>query len=154
CIEPTRDSSDTWLEVHSERGSIPGQGWKLHLSAGACSAEAVLRRALPVLLADDASFKVAASIRALEYLNEGSGGLSQVGKFITVYPNDDAQAVRLARALDEATRGLRGPAVPSDRPLTPGSVVYYRYGGFDGRHFQTPLGAILPAISTPHGELV
>src|SRR5438093_1611328 len=114
CLEPTRDSSDTWLEVHSEHGSIPGQGWKLHLSAGACSAEAVLRRALPVLLADDASFKVAASLRSLEFLNEGQGGLSQIGKFITVYPSDDAQAVRLGLALDEATRGLRRPAVPSD----------------------------------------
>jgi hypothetical protein len=32
--------------------------------------------------------------------------------------------------------------------------VYYRYGGFDGRHLQTPLGEIAPAISTPDGELV
>ena len=31
--------------------------------------------------------------------------------------------MRLATALDAATRGLRGPAVPSDRPLAPGSLV-------------------------------
>ena len=152
--EPPRDSSDIWIKVLNERAPSPGQGWKLHLSAGAWSAETVLRRALPVLLAEDASFKVAASLRSLEFLNEGEGGLSQIGKFITVYPNDDAQAVRLALALDEATRGLRGPAVPSDRPLRPGSLVHYRYGGFDDRHVQTPLGEILPAIERPDGELV
>src|SRR5688572_19024503 len=82
-------------------------GWTLHLSAGLSSAEDVLRRSLPVLLAESAAFKLAASPDALAALNEGHGAYSQVGKFLTVYPNDDAQAVRLALALDEATRGLR-----------------------------------------------
>lgn len=99
-------------------------------------------------------FKVAASPERLAELNEGNGQLSQVGKFVTVYPNDDAQAVRLARVLDAATDGLRGPAVPSDRPLRPGSLVHYRYGGFGDRHVQTPLGSIVPALVTPAGELI
>jgi hypothetical protein len=140
--------------VGNDRAEIPQQGWKLHVSADPTSAEAVLRRALPVLLAEDASFKVVSSVPQLDMLNRGAGGLSQIGKFITVYPKDDAQVVRLAVALDEATRGLRGPIVPSDRPLVPGSLVHYRYGGFSPKLIQAPSGEIQPAITAPSGELI
>jgi len=61
-------------------------------------------------------------------LNAGHFGLSQIGKYITVYPSDGGQAVRLAVALDRATSGRRGPRVPTDRTLKPGSLVHYRYG--------------------------
>lgn len=111
----------------------------------------MLRRVLPVLLRTDAPFKVAASLEVLDSLNQGAAGLSQTGKFITVYPNSDAQAVQLAVALDEATRGLIGPPILSDRPLSPGSLVHYRYGGFGERSEETPHGDIQPVISTPNG---
>jgi hypothetical protein len=74
----------------NERVEIPEQDWKLHASADPTSAEAVLRRALPVLLAEDAGFKVVTSVPQLALLNNGMAGLSQVGKFITVYPKDNA----------------------------------------------------------------
>ena len=114
----------------------------------------MLRRALPVLLAQAASFKVASSMRMLADLNRGDGGRSQFGKFITVYPTGDANAVRLAVALGEATRGLGGPTIPSDLSLAPGSLVHYRYGGFNTPLIQTPLGEVLPALATPDGKLV
>lgn len=104
------------------------QGWKLHVSATPLSAVAVLEAALDVLFAEGVRFKVVGSIGRLEAMNAAMFGLSQVGKFITVYPSDDAQAVRLAAALDEATRGDRGPRIPTDRPLRPDSLVHYRYG--------------------------
>src|SRR3712207_3130703 len=118
------------------------------------SAPEVLRVALPVLFHHEASFKVAASLDALALLNEGSGGSSQVGKFITVYPDGDACAVRLAVALDEATRGLAGPSVPSDRPLRPGGIVSYRYGGFATPLMQTPLGEVFPSLVDGDGRLI
>jgi tRNA A-37 threonylcarbamoyl transferase component Bud32 len=143
----------TWIVVRRDARESPAQGWKLHVSAGVGSAEAVLRRALPVLLRADADFKVAASLDVLGALNDGRGSISQIGKFVTVYPNDDAQAVHLAVALDEATRGLRGPAIPSDRPLRRGSLVHYRFGAFGRRLMQTPLGETAFALVTPDGEL-
>ena len=124
------------------------------MSANEGSAVETLRRVLPVLLLETASFKVAASSAELNDLNEGNGGLSQVGKFITVYPKDDAQAVDLAVKLDQATYGLRGPLISSDRPLRVGSVVHYRYGGFGDLFLQTRMGQILPALRTSSGELV
>lgn len=128
-------------------GPWPDQGWKLHVSATPPSAVEVLEAALDVLLADGARFKVLSSIRLLSALNSGLFGIPQIGKFITVYPSDDAHAVRLAVELDAVTRGYRGPRVPTDRPLRPGSLVHYRYGSLirrresqiggdeaDGRH--------------------
>ena len=133
---------------------MPDQGWKLHVSATVVSCEQTLGRVLPLLVGERASFKVAASVQHLAELNDGEGGVSQIGKFITVYPEDDEQAVRLTARLDEATRGLAGPEVPSDRPLRRGSAVHYRYGGFDERIVQLPYGEIAPAIVRPDGELI
>jgi hypothetical protein len=142
---------DPWIGVRRTGHVSPSQGWKLHVSAALPSARTVLERALPVLLAERLVFKVAASPMDLVRLNRGEGGQSQVGKFITVYPADDQQAVRMAVALDAATAGLPGPKVPSDRPLRPGSLVHYRYGAFATHWFQPPTGEVVPAIRTPGG---
>lgn len=143
-----------WIDVRHPEAQYPRQGWKLHVSATPLSADAVLERALPVLFAEKTTFKIIASRDRLHALNQGESGLSQIGKCITVYPSDDAQAVRLAIALDAATRGLRGPAIPSDRPLASGSLVYYRYGGFDWQQLRTIDGASVPAITAPDGTLM
>lgn len=108
--------------------AAPCQGWKIHISASPGSALEVLSTSLDVLLTEGARFKVVSSMSILLAINAGEFGVSQIGKFITVYPSDEGQAVRLAVQLDQATRGRRGPRVPSDRPLRPGSLVHYRYG--------------------------
>ena len=122
-------------------GRWPDQGWKLHVSATPLSAVEVLERCLPVLLEAGVRFKVVGTRLRLMTLNGGLGGDTQAGKFITVYPTDDGQAVNLAVALDETTRGLRGPRVPTDQPLRPGSLVHYRYGAFRQRLEHTPTAA-------------
>ena len=125
------DDEPVWVYAEpAENTSSPDAGWKLHVSAALVSADEVLRRTGKLLLRHRAPFKIAASLRVLGALNEGEGGLSQVGKFITVYPDNDDLAVDLARELHDATNGLRGPPVLSDRPLVPGSLVHYRYGSF------------------------
>ncbi len=152
---PSEVDEEGWIMVSPcDPERTPAQGWKLHVSAGQPFAEEVLRRVLPVLLADDAPFKIAATSMDLFRLNHGLVGLSQAGKFITVYPHNDAQAVRLAIALHQATQGLRGPAVPSDRPLARGSLVHYRYGAFRNEYLQEPGRSPVAAISTPGGEWI
>ena len=138
CADPIRSAVDRLLpwaihdDLYSHQclgvGAAPGQGWKVHVSATPASAARVLDASFSVLLAAGARFKVTRSLHVLADLNSGEHGLTQIGKFITVYPSDDAQAVRLALELHEATRGLAGPRVPSDRPLREGSIVHYRYG--------------------------
>ena len=140
-----------WIYARHRQGVVPAQGWKLHVSAGPRTAEHILHLAVPVLLAERVSFKIAGSAARLAALNLGEFGPTQVGKFITVYPGDDAQAVRLARALNEALGPIPAPTVPTDRPLVAGSPVHYRYGGMGDRLLQGPDGALAPAIAAPDG---
>jgi hypothetical protein len=118
CVDwQSSEAADhAWIYVSHRQEVSRAEGWKLHVSAGRANAGEVLQRVLPVLVQETASFKIAHSMAALDRLNQGRAGHSQVGKFITVYPNDDVQAVRLALALESATRGVPGPAIPSDRP--------------------------------------
>ena len=144
-----------WLQVEPPEAHTPAQGWKLHVSAGVDNMMEVLETAFPVLAAaGGVAFKVAASAEKLSQLNEGLAGATQVGKFLTLYPTSDDQAVRLALALHDATRGLKGPRIPSDRPLRPGSLVQYRYGAFAEQLVQDKLGVIEPALRTPDGRLL
>jgi hypothetical protein len=143
-----------WLRVSHSACPLPEQGWKLHVSASVHSAEVTLGRILPVLIAEAITFKVARSLDALAVLNSGRGQLSQVGKFATVYPTSDEQAVRVAVALDAATAGLPGPPITSDSPLRPGSRVSYRYGSFGSLAIRRRTGEVLSALCTPDGQLV
>ncbi|MGH2753472.1 MAG: protein kinase domain-containing protein [Actinomycetota bacterium] len=124
------DPNGIWLHVDLQDVDVPSRGWKLHVSATPWSARDVLEACLPILLAEKTPFKIAADVGRLIEINEGVGGIAQAGKFMTVYPVDTETSVRIARALDDATAGLRGPRVLSDRPLSPSSLVHYRYADY------------------------
>jgi class IV lanthipeptide synthase len=153
-VTPAADSLDPWIVAAPVGHALPRQGWKLHVSSDVSTAVDTLARALPPLVGTGVSFKVLGSVTWLGRLNRGAAGLSQIGKFITVFPPDDATAVDVAIALERATRGLSGPRIPSDRPLTDGSVVSYRYGGFGDLCMQTRLGEIVLAVAAPDGRLI
>ncbi|GAA3537175.1 protein kinase domain-containing protein [Kribbella ginsengisoli] len=127
-------------------------GWKLHLSSTPVCAGRVLDAAVPVLAEARVPFKVAKSIEILILLNEGELGETQVGKFLTVYPTSDEQAVDLADKLVAATAGLDGPSVPSDAHL--GSVVYARVGTFKPIVRRDVLGQPSLWLHAPNGTLV
>src|SRR5581483_8555141 len=130
----------------------PEQGWKLHISATAASAPGVLAAAVPVLVAEGVPFKFAAGGRIVRLLNSTHADRASGGKFLTVYPADDAQAVRLAEACHRATEGLAGPVILSDRAYRPGSLVHYRYGGFSAAPAVDPDGVVVHLITGPDGR--
>jgi serine/threonine protein kinase len=149
------DTDQTWLRFRHHTALLCDQGWKLHVSANVSSAEEILRRTLPILLHEAVNFKMLSSLEHLAFLNRGGGGISQVGKFITIYPGNAEQAVKLAMLLDRATSNLAGPHVPSDHPLRFDSRVYYRYGGFKNlASIQELDGRTLPAIRNQEDQLV
>ena len=153
-VKQSTDPLRQWLQFHDPSVVLPQQGWKLHISATSSSACHVLSRVLPILLVKAASFKMTASLERLRMLNQGSAGKSQIGKFITIYPRDDEEAVELASDLDRVTVGLEGLNIPSDRALRPSSLVYYRYGGFSAQLLiQNSIGLIIPAIKAPEHEI-
>ncbi|GHE15474.1 hypothetical protein GCM10010339_90320 [Streptomyces alanosinicus] len=106
------------------------QGWKLHLSAPLASAPRVLERAGRVLVAHGCAFKCAVAPRVTAELTATRAARAQSGTFLTAYPDNDVQLGLIAEQLYQATLGLPGPAVLSDRRYRPDSVVHYRYGCF------------------------
>lgn len=140
------------------RGPLPGdpeQGWKLHVSATVLTAPDVLRAVAQLLTGRGVLYKAPASLGELDKLNSGVFyGYSQVGKFITVYPQTEREAVLLAARLQRLTRGMEGPAVPFDRRYRAGGCVYYRYGAFKPLEARGSDGEPTYAIRDPEGRLV
>lgn len=107
------------------------QGWKIHLSATILTASLILRKIAPWLKSIQVKFKAPRSLAELMKINAGIFyGYSQIGKFITIYPRTDAEAVNIAEKLHQYTRRRRAPIIPFDFRYAPNSSVYYRYGLF------------------------
>ncbi|MFJ3904667.1 class IV lanthionine synthetase LanL [Streptomyces sp. NPDC090025] len=150
----TTVTDDMWCRLAPRATTPRSQGWKLHVSATSGSAPEVLAKALPVLLADTSPFKFARSLENVGALNSRATPRGNSGKFLTVYPRSDADAARLALALHEATLGLAGPQILSDRAYTPGSLVHYRYGAFAGRQRLSDEGLLVWYYEDPDGNPV
>jgi hypothetical protein len=90
----------TWCQIGEELGE---GGWKIHVSATPTSAGAVARVVLPRLNRCGASYKYVAALHPFRLLickSRYMKGSSQAGKYIAVYPKDDAEAGEIARDLD------------------------------------------------------
>ncbi len=118
------------------------------------SAKDVLDRVTPLLVAAGCPFKFAASPEEIARLTGRHFSRASAGKFLTAYPPDDGDLPELARALDEATDGLPGPRILSDRPYRPGSLVHFRFGGFVRRLRLASNGVYEPVVTAPDGTLV
>jgi hypothetical protein len=152
---PLRAGNSIW---RYSRGALPGdpeQGWKLHVPATVLTAGKVLRAVAPLLRGRRVLYKAPASLDELDKLNSGIFyGYSQVGKFLTVYPRTDAEALVLARSLYQLTRGMGGPAVPFDLKYRTDGCIYYRYGAFKALEVESQDGELTYAIRDPEGRLV
>lgn len=155
---PVGHPGQPWRMSRLVTESDPAQGWKLHISATILTACDVLDAVGPILRQCDALYKAPASILELRRINTGLYyGFSQVGKFITVYPQRVEDAVLRAEELDQATQGLVCPRVPFDRSFRDGSCVSYRYGAFrplhvGGDHDEDPERRLM--LRAPDGSLI
>jgi serine/threonine protein kinase len=128
----TMRRSTLWCFLAPPEHAMREHGWKLHVSATPMSAATVLARVAPLLIARNCPFKFARSVDTVVRLVSRNAERGGGGKVVTVYPDDDDQFRALAEELHEATYGLPGPSILSDRRYRPDSLVYYRYGGFRG----------------------
>lgn len=152
---PVEDAGSPWRFSREAEPGDPPQGFKLHVSATVLDAVAVMEACAPVLASSGTLFKSVETLDTLAQLNSGlRHGFSQVGKFMTVYPRDPADAVRLAEQLDRCTAAFQAPAVPFDLPYRAGGCVYYRYGGFAPLIVEESDGSRSPAIRDPNGKFI
>ena len=143
-----------WLMLRFPGNELPDQGWKLHISATRLNYLQVLQSCLNVLSKAKCSFKVVAKLAYLSSMESPLAQRSQVGKFITIYPKNEAEAVKIAYELDENLTGLHGPRIPSDCPIKLDSLVHYRYGSFRSQYLIDEMGQMTPAMLSTTGELI
>ncbi|WP_327035275.1 class III lanthionine synthetase LanKC [Micromonospora ureilytica] len=148
-----REPLDDWLIYAPDGGSLPQQGWKIHVSAGLENAERVLDAVWNYCVPRGLSFKFLRGPRTLLLRNSKYATRAASGKFITVYPCDGAELELACKELDELLTGEPGPYILSDLRYGAGPI-YVRYGGFAARYCHSPDGQVVPAIEDDSGALV
>jgi tRNA A-37 threonylcarbamoyl transferase component Bud32 len=148
-----QNESGDWLALRPVDADLPDQGWKIHVSACLDNAESVLERVRAHCVARGTAFKFVPSRYLLHQRNAKYADRAGSGKFITVYPADEADFERLAGELSELLAGEPGPHILSDLRLGDGPV-HVRYGGFTRRSCYDETGELRPAVTGPDGELV
>jgi tRNA A-37 threonylcarbamoyl transferase component Bud32 len=145
------ENGPVWLRVLPLAPVLPEHGWKLHVSSRSATFCELVGKLLPLLVAERCAFKLARSERVLGLLNDGQSYPANVGKAVTIYP--DQRRVRdLGFSLAEALQGYQGPRVLSDRRVSQLAPVYYRYGPFTSCWEADDRGRLTCVLHGPAGE--
>ncbi|WP_050371203.1 class III lanthionine synthetase LanKC [Streptomyces acidiscabies] len=142
-----------WTMLTPHGYQLPAQGWKVHVSATSENARTVLDRSWEWLVEQRMAFKFIRSRQVLSRRNGKYGDRGASGKFITIYPEDEARLASVLGELGELLDGERGPYILSDLRWRSGPL-YVRYGGFVARVMKTAKGETVPCIEDPEGRLV
>ncbi|MER5971295.1 class III lanthionine synthetase LanKC [Streptomyces sp. NPDC002055] len=148
-----RHRSGDWLAFRPLDTRLPGQGWKIHISACLDNAESILDRVRDHCFSRGIAFKFMPSRYLLRNRNAKYADRGSSGKFITVYPVDEEHCRTVAEELDALLAGEPGPYILSDLRWGAGPV-HVRYGSFTERHCFGPDGELCPAVEDGEGRLV
>jgi hypothetical protein len=145
--------SGDWLMYTPQDPVIPAQGWKIHASASMDSAVDTLAVIWDYCIASGIPFKFIRSkelffLRNVKYSPRGASG-----KFVTIYPADDAQLETVLAELGAALDGQSGPYILSDLRVADGPL-YVRYGAFVERYCIGAGGELELALEDASGELI
>lgn len=152
---PVKSVESIWRYNRNSTSQEPSQGWKLHISATILEACDLFEKVVPFLISQNVQFKAPKSLEELSKLNCGlQYGYHQVGKFITVYPKNEKEAVEIARQLHELTKDYFSITIPFDERYAPDSSVFYRYGAFSIIKLTDHDGNPFSAIKNPADEYV
>ncbi|MBB4934083.1 hypothetical protein F4561_004903 [Lipingzhangella halophila] len=142
-----------WVVMRPDNWSGPRQGWKIHLSATLENAPEILDTVWEYCMSHPVMFKFIRSTGVLARRNGKYGDRGSSGKFISLFPPNDADLEKLLHDLDGLLSGNDGPYILSDLRWRSGPL-YVRYGGFDMMMGVDTSGEMVPCIVNPQGELV
>jgi hypothetical protein len=149
----TRAEFGEWVGYTPDDARIPDQGWKVHASACSHNADAVLDAAFVDCVEHGIAFKFLRRRHLLFLSNSKPADRGASGKFVTIYPRDEAELEALLTRLGTVLRDQPGPYVLTDLRWEDGPL-YVRYGAFVDRRVLDPNGTLLPAIADAEGRLV
>lgn len=121
-----------WTHCFAPDADFIAHGWKIHVSSRTENAIETLRHVTAVAVSAGVNFKFCSDRRMLRLSLNKNASRSQAGKFIAIFPRDQAEFEQVIERIHVATRHLDGPYVLTDRPYRDSEVVYYRYGEHRG----------------------
>ncbi|MFY1692564.1 class III lanthionine synthetase LanKC [Plantactinospora sp. WMMB782] len=148
-----REPKDDWLVYGPVDGKLPQQGWKIHISACLDNADRILDNVFDYCVPRGISFKFLRGPRMLLMRNSKYARRGSSGKFVTIYPQDEAELELACKELAERLDGESGPYILSDLRYGTGPL-YVRYGGFAARYCVSADGQVVPAVEDGTGTLV
>jgi class III lanthionine synthetase len=147
------EPSDTWMYYAPVEGSLPTQGWKIHVSSCLADAERVLATVWDYCVEHGLAFKFLRSKNVAIMFNAKSAFRGSSGKLATIYPPTEGRFETVLADLDVLLRGVAGPYILSDLRYGDGPL-YVRYGGFVERFCVAGNGERVLAIENADGTLV
>jgi hypothetical protein len=148
----TATERGAWRVLRPEGRTLPGQGWKIHVSAGPDNAPRVLGRVHEYCLERRVAY---------EHLRSPSALFARISKYAprdseaelsTIYPVDDAELARVLEDLATRLDGEHGAEIAGALRYGTGPL-HVRYGGFAEQWVEHD-GRRVPAIRKPDGRLV
>lgn len=141
-----------WRHLTPPGVTVPGQGWKIHVSATMDSAERVLAVVWTYCVEHAVPFKHLRTKGILLSRNSKYAARDASGKLLAIYPSDNKELERILADLSARLRGEPGPYILSDLRYGDGPL-YVRYGGFIERWVESEGRRVL-AIRDGEGNLV
>jgi hypothetical protein len=154
----TRD--DIWIHVRPEKSGrvnpVRAQGFKIHVSAAPPFAGDALDLVVPACVERGIDFKLVGDPALHFEMNSKRYGRAQSGKFMTIYPPDDAAFVELLECLHRLSKDrlLAGPRILSDRQYKDSRILFYRYGGIAPPSRVKVDGTHATYLTSPDGDQV
>ncbi|MGW0805315.1 class III lanthionine synthetase LanKC [Nonomuraea sp. NPDC002799] len=146
--------TDTWAYFAPDNEPpLPGQGWKIHVSARVEDAEKAIAAVRDYCFPRAIAFKFLRGAPVLVMVNSKAASRASSGKLITIYPRDEGQLELVLKELDELLRDVRGPYILSDLRYGAGPL-FVRYGGFAERHCLSAAGERVLAVADGDGQLI
>ncbi|MEV4502743.1 class III lanthionine synthetase LanKC [Streptomyces klenkii] len=148
-----------WLHVFpagedgGPRSGQPLQGWKIHVSATADTAEKTAADVWDYCTARGIPFKFVPGPHLLHLRNNKYAERGHSGKFVTVYPDGEEQLHATLAGLHGILGGRPGPYILTDLRWHEGPL-YVRYGAFARRFCIDGRGSLVPAVEDGEGRLV
>ena len=125
---------DIWVHARDQADAPQSlqQGFKIHVSAAPPFAGRVIDLVAPACAAREISFKLVGDPALHFRMNSKRYSRAGSGKFMTIYPPDDAAFAELIEHLYRLSKDepVAGPRILSDRQYRDSRILYYRYGGF------------------------
>jgi tRNA A-37 threonylcarbamoyl transferase component Bud32 len=142
-----------WVVCIPAAGMARTQGWKIHVSGCLHNAADMLEFVWEYCVDREIPFKYLRGKSTLLMRNAKYAQRGGSGKFITIYPANDAELEVISSQLSGLLEGQPGPYILSDLRYGEGPL-YVRYGGFTERYCEDDSGELVAAIEDATGRLI